>query len=141
MGGTLSAVRAGLSLFEVVARNLPEHARNPIHTDVGARGAGFPAALVAGVTTYAYLSHVPLAAWGIEWLATGGGELHLRSPVFVGDAVTCRPVGDDEVGWTVMAHVGDTVDDTGSPRGPSPSTLPPTRQSIDPSRRCVPASR
>ena len=41
----------------VVARNLPEHARNAIHTDAGARAQGFPRALVAGVTTYAYLVH------------------------------------------------------------------------------------
>ena len=44
---------------QVVAQNLPEHARNPIHTDEGARAAGFDRALVAGVTTYAYLANVP----------------------------------------------------------------------------------
>ncbi|SVB41331.1 uncharacterized protein METZ01_LOCUS194185, partial [marine metagenome] len=39
--------------WSVRARNLPEHARNPIHTDEGGRAAGFDAALVAGVTVYA----------------------------------------------------------------------------------------
>jgi hypothetical protein len=34
--------------WTVVARNLPEHARNPIHTDAGAHAAGLPRALVAG---------------------------------------------------------------------------------------------
>ena len=39
--------------WSVQARNLPEHASNPIHTDEGGRAAGFDAALVAGVTVYA----------------------------------------------------------------------------------------
>jgi acyl dehydratase len=76
--------------WEVIARNLPEHARNRIHTDEGAIAAGFPRALVAGVTTYAYLTHPLLAAWGTEWLAHGGGEVRFRRPVFDGDRVTCR---------------------------------------------------
>lgn len=79
---------------EVVACNLPEHARNPIHTDAGAQAAGFPRALVAGVTTYAYLCAVPLAAAGAEWLAGGGGEVRFRAPVFDGDRLRCVPVAD-----------------------------------------------
>lgn len=83
-----------LFAHDVVARNLPEHAGNPIHTDAGARAAGFPRALVAGVTTYAYLCAVPLAAGGADWLAGGGGEVRFRAPVFDGDLVSCVPVGD-----------------------------------------------
>lgn len=82
-----------LTAHEVVARNLPEHARNAIHTDVGAKAAGFPRALVAGVTTYAYLCAVPLRAWGEEWLRSGGGEVRFRAPVFDGDVVRCVPRG------------------------------------------------
>lgn len=74
------------------AQNLPEHARNPIHTDEGAQAAGFPRALVAGVTTYAYLTHPIVAAWGVEWLANGGGEMRFRRPVFDGDLLRCTPV-------------------------------------------------
>lgn len=73
------------------ALNLPEHAGNPIHTDAGAHAAGFERALVAGVTTYAYLTHPPAAAWGEDWLARGGGEVWFRSPVFVDDEVHCTP--------------------------------------------------
>lgn len=76
--------------WTVVAQNLPEHARNPIHTDAGAQAAGFPRALVAGVTTYAYLTHPAAAAWGVEWLERGGGEVRFRRPVFEHDVVTCR---------------------------------------------------
>jgi len=75
--------------WQVVARNLPEHARNPIHTDAGARAAGFPRALVAGVTTYGYLTQPLITAWGEQWVAHGGGEVRFRRPVFDGDLVRC----------------------------------------------------
>lgn len=75
--------------WQVVAQNLPEHARNPIHTDAGARMAGFPRALVAGVTTYGYLTQPLIAAWGEHWVAHGGGEVRFRRPVFDGDLVRC----------------------------------------------------
>lgn len=94
--------------WRVVAQNLPEHARNPIHTDEGARAAGFPAGLVAGVTTYAYLTHPLAAAWGVDWVRGGGGEVRFRSPVFAGEAIDCVPVEDDD-GWVVEAR-GDGDD-------------------------------
>lgn len=93
----------GVQGWEVVARNLPEHSGNPIHTDLGARAAGFPRALVAGVTTYAYLTHPVVAAWGIEWLRSGGGEVQLRRPVFDGDLVACRPAPSPGGGVLVQA--------------------------------------
>jgi acyl dehydratase len=77
--------------WTVTAQNLPEHARNPIHTDAGAQAAGFPRALVAGVTTYAYLTHPVAAAWGLDWVRSGGGEVRFRRPVFDGDLLTCTP--------------------------------------------------
>ncbi|MFZ4718386.1 MAG: MaoC/PaaZ C-terminal domain-containing protein [Ilumatobacteraceae bacterium] len=83
-----------LESWSVVAQNLPEHARNAIHTDAGAQAAGFPRALVAGVTTYAYLTHVPMAAWGLDWVRSGGGEVRFRRPVFDGDTVRCTPTDD-----------------------------------------------
>ncbi len=88
-------IASDVAAWTVTARNLPQHARNPIHTDAGAQAAGFPRALVAGVTTYAYLTHPIVAAWGEDWLAGGGGELRLRRPVFDADAVTCRPAADE----------------------------------------------
>lgn len=89
------------------AVNLPDHADNPIHTDAGARAAGFERALVAGTTVYAYLTHPVMAAWGVDWLTAGGGELRLRKPVFDGDLVDCvvdnaPPAGDR----LVTAEVG-----------------------------------
>jgi hypothetical protein len=80
-----------LDAWSTVAVNLAEHADNAIHTDIGARAAGFPSALVAGVTVYAYMTHVPAAAWGREWLAGGGGHVRFRSPVLEGDIVNFVP--------------------------------------------------
>lgn len=87
-----------LTPWQVVATNLPEHARNPIHTDEGGRAAGFNGALVAGVTTYAYLCHVPLAGWGEQWLAHGGGEVRFRRPVLDGDVLDLVPSDADDAG-------------------------------------------
>jgi acyl dehydratase len=75
--------------WTVTARNLPEHATNAIHTDAGAIAAGFESALVAGVTTYAYLTHPLVAAWGLDWLTHGGGEVRFRAPVFADHQVDC----------------------------------------------------
>ena len=89
-------IASDIAPWTVTARNLPQHARNPIHTDAGAQAQGFPRALVAGVTTYAYLTHPVVAGWGEAWLAGGGGELRLRRPVFDADEVTCRPTPDGD---------------------------------------------
>lgn len=89
--------------WTVTAQNLPEHARNPIHTDAGAQSAGFPRALVAGVTTYAYLTHPVAAAWGLDWLRSGGGEVRFRRPVFDQDVVRCDAVGVTDDGATIHA--------------------------------------
>ena len=91
--------------WSVVAQNLPEHARNPIHTDAGAQAAGFRRALVAGVTTYAYLTHPLLVAWGADWLARGGAEVRFRRPVFDGDLVRCEVERDGDV--VVVSAVTD----------------------------------
>lgn len=76
-----------LQPWSVAAVNLAEHADNAIHTDAGAQAAGFDGALVAGVTVYAYMTHVPMAAWGVEWLMRGGAEVRFRTPVLDRDIV------------------------------------------------------
>ena len=124
----------------VRARNLPEHADNPIHTDIGARAAGFPSALVAGVTTYAYLTHPLVAAWGLDWLTRGGGEVRFRAPVFAGAEVRCVPSGasDDPSSVVVEAVCPDEernprvtfagVRDSGAPRPMRAGEALPSRQ-------------
>lgn len=77
--------------WTVTAKNLPDHADNAIHTDAGARAQGFPSALVAGVTTYAYLTHPLVQAWGLDWLTRGGGEVRFKAPVAANAIVECTP--------------------------------------------------
>lgn len=97
-----------LTSWSTRAINLPEHGDNPVHTDAGAIAAGFDRALVAGTTVYAYLTHPPVQAWGVDWLRQGGGELRLRKPVFDDDVVECAIV-DDDATTTIAAQVdGDT---------------------------------
>ena len=92
--------------WSVVARNNPEHARNPIHTDAGAQAAGFARALVAGVTTYAYLTHPIVVGWGIDWLAGGGADVRFCSPVCQDDRLRLMPTGDED-DVVIDAFVGD----------------------------------
>jgi hypothetical protein len=88
---------ASLNPWKVVAVNLPEHASNPIHTDAGARAGGFPAALVAGVTVYVYLTH-PVVAVDPDWVANGCGEVRFRSPVFDRDYLDLAVEGSTSTG-------------------------------------------
>ncbi|WP_420451331.1 hypothetical protein [Ilumatobacter sp.] len=104
--------------WSTAAVNLPEHADNPIHTDAGARAAGFAGALVAGVTIYAYLTHLPAVGWGEAWLAGGGAGVRFRQPVLDGERVDCTvddpdPDPDRDVGGGddgEVAHVAARVD-------------------------------
>lgn len=86
-----------LEPWSVTAVNLPEHADNPIHTDVGARAAGFSGALVAGVTTYAAMTRLPATAWGMDWLERGGAAVRFRQPILDGDTVECAVTDDRDV--------------------------------------------
>ena len=116
----------GLEPWSVTAVNLADHAENPIHTDAGAQAAGFPRALVAGVTTYAYLTHVPATAWGVRWLESGWAHLKLRRPVFDGSEVQLIPTGS-----TVSAVVDDEAKatiDVGI--GSAPTLLPPAEAAL-----------
>ena len=91
-----------LSSWAAVAVNLPEHANNPVHTDAGAVAAGFAAALVAGTTIHAYLTHPPAAAWGASWLDHGWSELKLIAPVMDRERVVVSPAE----GPVIEARVG-----------------------------------
>jgi len=94
--------------WSIVARNLPEHARNPIHTDAGARAAGFNRALVAGVTTYAYCCHPIIERLGLDWVASGQAEVRFRAPVDDGSRLWI-PVEDRPDGGLDVAVVCDGV--------------------------------
>lgn len=97
------------ALWAVTARNLPAHAGNPIHTDAGARAAGFPAALIAGVTVHAWLTHPAVAAWGDAWRRWGGGAVRFRRPVLDGEIVRCVAAAEG-AGLRIEARPGDDTD-------------------------------
>lgn len=129
-----------LPSWTVTAQNLPEHAGNPIHTDQGARAEGFPAALVAGVTTYAYLTHPLVAAWDVDWLTRGGGEVRFRAPVFARRELACTPTTRPDGSVTVEAvdpaedrnprAVFEAVRDAGPPPVARDGEVLPTRQFV-----------
>jgi acyl dehydratase len=124
--------------WNVTAQNLPEHAGNLIHTDDGARAEGFPAALVAGVTTYAYLTHPLVAAWGVDWLARGGGEVRFSAPVFARRELACTPTARPDGSVTVEAvdpsedrnprAVFEAVRDAGPPPAARDGDVLPSRE-------------
>ncbi len=97
-----------LADWSATALNLAEHADNPIHTDAGAQAAGYPAAIVAGTTVFALMTHPPAAAWGLDWLRGGGCEVRFRAPVLADDVVECRTAADDGR-WSVEAISRDEV--------------------------------
>ena len=124
--------------WSAVAPNLPEHADNPIHTDDGAREAGYPAAVVAGTTVYALMTHPPAVAWGEGWLGTGGCEVRFRGPVLADDLVECRVAPGEEGRWTVEAvargDVASTLDvwpDAAVPVERDGESLPPIDLVLD----------
>jgi acyl dehydratase len=96
--------------WSIAARNLPEHASNAIHTDAGARAAGFDSALVAGVTTYAYLTHPLVSAWGVDWVSNGGGEVRFRAPVFADETVDCIPTSSENTASVLVEAVCPSQD-------------------------------
>jgi len=89
--------------WSITARNLPEHAGNPIHTDAGARAAGFDRALVAGVTSYSYCCHPVLDHFGLEWLADGEATVRFKSPVSDGEVLHFPVTDRDDGGLDVVA--------------------------------------
>jgi acyl dehydratase len=96
------------STWSVRAKNLPEHSRNPIHTDEGGKAAGFDGALVAGVTVYAYLTNPILTLWGIDWLRQGVSLVEFKSPVLANELVECVTVLDEK-SLNVNATVNDQI--------------------------------
>lgn len=94
-----------LQTWSVVAKNLPEHATNPIHTDAGGKAAGYPGALVAGVTVYAYLTRPAAEGWGADWIERGTAEVRFGRPVFAEERVDCVPATQSDGTTMIEARV------------------------------------
>jgi hypothetical protein len=78
--------------YEVVAFNTAVESDNKIHDDEVARRFGFRGGLVPGVDVYAYLTHPPAEAWGLDWLARGTMRARFAKPVYEGVRVVVEPV-------------------------------------------------
>jgi acyl dehydratase len=79
--------------YRVQARNLSHASENKIHDDAVARDFGFRGGLVPGVEVYAYMTHLPVARWGVEWLERGTAECRFMKPVYDGHLVTVSASG------------------------------------------------
>jgi hypothetical protein len=82
-----------LQPYAVVAFNTATSSTNKIHDDEVARRFGFRGGLVPGVDVYAYLTHPPARAWGIDWLTRGTMQARFHQPVYDGDPVEVVPHG------------------------------------------------
>jgi acyl dehydratase len=83
-----------LSPYQVSAFNTAKASENKIHDDATAQRFGFKGGLVGGVHVYAYMSHMPVARWGREWLERGTGEAKFGKPVYEGDIAEISAVED-----------------------------------------------
>jgi hypothetical protein len=57
--------------YRVSAYNTSKHSENKIHDDTVARKYGFSGGLVPGVDVLAYMLHMPVAKWGVDFLERG----------------------------------------------------------------------
>jgi hypothetical protein len=73
--------------YRVVARNTATASSNKIHDDAVARRYGFAGGLVPGVDVYAYMTHPPAEAWGLDWLERGSMRARFLTPVYEGEEV------------------------------------------------------
>jgi hypothetical protein len=80
--------------WSLVAHNTATESTNKIHDDEVARRFGFRGGLVPGVDVYAYLTHPPAEAWGLDWLRRGTMRARFLTPTYDGERVDVVP-GDD----------------------------------------------
>lgn len=81
-----------------ITRNSAVESDNKIHSDAEAQRYGYRAALVPGVTLYAYLTQLAVPFFGADWLARGAGTVRLLRPVYEGEAVLCTASLHEETG-------------------------------------------
>lgn len=92
----------------VVAFNTATASENRIHADDVASRFGFTGGLVPGVDVFAYMTHAPLATWGVDWLSQGRIRARFNRPVYDGDEAALAAAGtDDELGLALTAR-GET---------------------------------
>ena len=122
--------------WRLVAHNTATASTNKIHDDEVARAFGFRGGLVPGVDVYAYLTHPPAEAWGLDWLARGTMRARFGSPVYDGDAIEVVATGDgglevrDPSG--AACAVGEAALPPSPAAAPDPADWPDVEQRADP---------
>jgi acyl dehydratase len=99
--------------YDVEAFNTATRSHNKIHDDAIARDYGFRGGLVPGVDVYAYMTHVPAARWGADWLRGGTMSARFVQPVYDGERVTVTGTleRDTATAMASMASMAVTVSD------------------------------
>src|SRR5687768_12940045 len=115
---------AALPAYRVQACNLSHASENKIHDDDVAQRFGFRGGLVPGVEVYAYMTHLPVARWGLAWLARGTAECRFLKPVYDGKIAV---VSGTEAGGALSLEVESEGElcATGSAALPDESGSPP----------------
>lgn len=104
---TAARVAAPLA-YRVQARNLSLASENKIHDDDVARRFGFAGGLVPGVEVYAYMTHPPVARWGVDWLERGVAECRFAKPLYDGKlAIVTAAENDGALAITVEDEAGE----------------------------------
>lgn len=94
---------AALAPYRVSAYNTAHDSENKIHDDATARRFGFGGGLVPGVDVYGYMTHMPVARWGRDWLERGAAECRFFKPVYDGETATVT-AGEDPAGLEVIVE-------------------------------------
>ena len=109
-----------LGPYQIEAFNTAKDSENKIHDDAVAQRFGFKGGLVPGVEVYAYMTHLPAARWGRDWLDRGTADCRLLKPVYDGDMVTVT-AGETAAGLELRLESRGELCATGSaalPAGP-----------------------
>lgn len=110
--------------YHVAAFNTAKASENKIHDDATAQRFGFKGGLVGGVHVYAYMSHMPVAKWGKDWLVRGTGEAKFGKPVYEGDIAEITAT-EDAKGMEIAVNSAGVLCATGRAGMPSgPVNIP-----------------
>ena len=99
-------------VYKVAAFNTAKASENKIHDDATAQRFGFKGGLVGGVHVYAYMSHMPVAKWGKDWLVRGTGDAKFGKPVYEGDIAEIAAVEDAD-GMDIVVNSAGVLCATG----------------------------
>lgn len=130
----------GIAPYEVVAHNTATQSENKIHDDAVARRFGFAGGLVPGVDVYAYLTHIPVREWGLDWLERGAMIASFHKPVYEGGRVTvsvAEPSEADQLGLLLHDEHGVLCATANASLGPAQPALdashwPEAEPTVDP---------